>query len=310
MQSLTAANTYWAGLSGWRKKTTSYGSINQPLQVHLEAAVGAKKRSKELFERVEYKKNIKLDSNFDAIVKDFFIYAKAASEQGRLHFSVRHKESKSSGMAISSRLTEKLSVLDNLAGLLSLAAKERNAPMVEQAYQNAVIAEKDLSVNMSLREFLQKTRQIKQAKIAVERAVTDDIEIIDFELNQAQLALVEMEKSLQLSNDNCDKLIVLQRSCFSRSVTMSPRSNSTASLAILEESDNTKARSPSPISPSLERLSLAFQKELEHIVFEGLPAYEVMIGTKLLQLFQHYKELGGGMSSSDFKFRMIIGVFG
>ena len=305
MQSLTAANTYWAGLSGWRKKTTSYGSINQPLQVHLEAAVGAKKRSKELFERVEYKKNIKLDSNFDAIVKDFFIYAKAASEQGRLHFSVRHKESKSSGMAISSRLTEKLSVLDNLAGLLSLAAKERNAPMVEQAYQNAVIAEKDLSVNMSLREFLQKTRQIKQAKIAVERAVTDDIEIIDFELNQAQLALVEMEKSLQLSNDNCDKLIVLQRSCFSRSVTMSPRSNSTASLAILEESDNTKARSPSPISPSLERLSLAFQKELEHIVFEGLPAYEVMIGTKLLQLFQHYKELGGGMSSSDFKSRVL-----
>jgi hypothetical protein len=86
---------------------------------------------------------------------------------------------------------------------------------------------------------------------------------------------------------------------------MSPRSNSTASLAILEESDNTKARSPSPISPSLERLSLAFQKELEHIVFEGLPAYEVMIGTKLLQLFQHYKELGGGMSSSDFKSRVL-----
>ncbi len=305
MQSLTAANTYWAGLSRWRKKTTSYGSINQPLQVHLEAAVAAKKRSKELFERVEYKKNTKLGANFDQMVKDFFIYAKAASEQGRLHFSVRHKESKSSGMAISSRLTEKLSVLDNLAALLSLAAKERNAPLAEQAYQSAVIAEKDLSVNMPLREFLQKIRNIKQAKIAVERAVTDDIEIIDFELNQAQLALVEMEKSLQVSNDNGDKLLVLQRSCFSRSVTTSPRSNSTASLAILEESDNPKERSPSPISPILERLSLAFQKELEQIVFEGLPAYEVMIGTKLLQIYQHYLQLDNGMSSSEFRSRVL-----
>ncbi|MDP3704632.1 MAG: hypothetical protein Q8R24_01825 [Legionellaceae bacterium] len=306
---LLAAKGYIETLSGWKKSTTGYANINEPLRPHMEAAIAQKNISNALMARVKYRKSDELKSDIVAIVQDFFTYAKAVSEQGRLHFSVNHKETAPIDTLTPSVLQEKLALLDTQAGLLSLAMKARNATLAHAAHQMTIRANDGLAVGMPLKDFFKQARKVRQAKEEVERSVTDHMEMTDFELRQAQLAVAELERARQTISDMLEKLVALQERCFAENTLLADFSKTSDSAdSLINVSTQQRIGAPS-VTSCLDKLHTIFSmNELNPKSLETASEYEAMITNALIELHENCINNGIPMSLETFKQKVLESI--
>ncbi|MCR9191692.1 MAG: hypothetical protein NXI01_03440 [Gammaproteobacteria bacterium] len=292
-----AAKAYIDNLGVWTKTTAKYATINEPLIPLMHAAIGAKEEIRTLIDSVTYS-GTTLSGNTELLamteeIDRFFKNAQLAAEQGRLHAIVNQKETMQTrrNIAVSSELQEKLAAVDTAAGYLNLATKIKQAQLAQKAYKEIKEANNELLYeHQSLGSFLAHARKITRLHKEVEKRVTDDIEMTDFQLHQTRLAIGRMEKTQVVIEEMLDNLQTLQTNCYGKN-------NDSDTATIFEEENLPDEASEQLIMPSkngLQSLKYVFEnwdpEEGKPLSFEAVPGYEAMIGNKLREIMLIFQE--------------------
>jgi hypothetical protein len=218
---LENANDLIETMTLWQRNIRLDDATKARLLSYQAAAALANAESIALVRRIKYALDGELASDINTEVNAFFARAAANDERGMLRFiASKHADyllNNPPDAPVKTRsqlqLEEALLELDRKVRHLNLAIKADHAHRAEAAYLKIAEEADALSDAMSFQDIEKQARIVRQSRMVVERAITHDIEIGNFAINKAQLALNESEHVEQTIDEMKERLITLKRAC-------------------------------------------------------------------------------------------------
>ncbi len=222
-QALTAlqnTNQLIANLSVWQRNISLGTASEALLRSYVAQAVDAKNASLALLRRIKYAhQNPSSDIAVD--VNLFLARAQANAERGLLRFIVKQHEAarliktekSMPNTASDLRLEEALTQFELAVRRLNHAIKLDRVSQATTAHDRVTQAVNIASSIPSFQALEKNTRHVQQARMAIEQALTHDIEITDFSRNKAQWAVTEGERAVQEMKEMKEELCNLQKYC-------------------------------------------------------------------------------------------------